>query len=411
MSWLSISLPNPFKSQESDEEDAVNKEEKVAGEEEESSSHVGGVKEDLSELGKTIGRQLWGVASFLAPPPVTDSSSDAAESSDSSSQTFLGIRNDFAEISGSFRSGLSLLSTNKAVNEISKLASNLLQLKEDEEGGDGDESSGEDHGGGDGDGIVGVTDEVLEFAQEMSMRPEFWVDFPLSISNDFNMSDIQREHASTVEHFTPSLAALRTRLCPSHMNEGHFWMIYFIMLYPRINEDDRRLLSTAQIVETRERLLQELQARKNTQLENPKNDDSHVEVSNEGCTIQEENNEVQEKESLAETANAALQVDTDEQENVEQWLEEDDGTGTSVDAPKQLGNEEDVSFSDLEDDDDDNDVPRRQPSSSSIQVVGASSPKSSSEWIQLNDNSGTQGSRKNAVRLTSHEKDSEGENI
>nr|DAD27410.1 TPA_asm: hypothetical protein HUJ06_028878 [Nelumbo nucifera] len=91
--------------------------------------------------------------------------------SSASYQLFLSIRNGFGKISGSFRSGLSILSTNKS-------------LKEDEEGGDGDESFGEDHGGGDGGGIVGVMDEDLQFAQEVSMRPEFCVDFPLSMSID-----------------------------------------------------------------------------------------------------------------------------------------------------------------------------------------------------------------------------------
>ncbi|XP_042487054.1 uncharacterized protein LOC122067287 [Macadamia integrifolia] len=250
MSWLSIPLPNPFKAQLSDdEENSAGKEEVGGGEEEESSSNGGRVKEDLSDLGKTIGRQLWGVASFLAPPPVSSSSEDplgpTSTTSDSSSQTLLGIRNDFAEIGGSFKSGLSLLSTNKAVNEISRLASNFLQFPkdgDDEEDGDVDESSVEDHGGE----IVGVTEEVLEFVREMSLRPECWTDCPLSLDNDFEMSEAQLEHVSTVEDLAPSLVALRVSLCPSHMNEGQFWLIYFILLYPRLNEHDSKLLSTSQ---------------------------------------------------------------------------------------------------------------------------------------------------------------------
>ncbi|KAF8393152.1 hypothetical protein HHK36_021393 [Tetracentron sinense] len=399
MSWFSISLPNPFKFQESDEDNL--KEETVSEEEEESSSHGGGVKEDLSELGQTIGRQLWGVASFLAPPPVTVTASDPSVSS--SSQTLLGIRSDFAEISGSFKSGFSLLSPNKAVNQISRLASNLLLLeKEEDSGNDGNESLAEDPPGG---GIVGVTDEVLEFVREISMRPEFWMNFPLSLDdgnlmpfflllflsvcsslNYFDISDAQREHASTVECLAPSLAALRLRICPNYMNDGHFWMV----------------------VEARELLLQKLQNRPNTLVENSKTDDLFVEVTSKGSSnIEEDNNQVQEKEVLAETVNSAQQVHIDEQKNIEQWLEEEDIiTGTSFDSPKQLGNEEDVSFSDLEDDDDD--VSSRQPGLRPVQDTGISPPNRSNDWVQLSETE-TQSNRKKAVQPISRAKDSEGE--
>ncbi|KAF8400603.1 hypothetical protein HHK36_013902 [Tetracentron sinense] len=373
MSWFSISLPNPFKPQEPDEENLTETEEKFS-EEEESSSNGGGVKEDLSELRKTIGRQLWGVASFLAPPPVTDSDAlnPPVTPSDSSSQTFLGIRNDFAEIGGTFKSGLSLLSTNKAVNGISRLASKILQFQKED---DGDEFLGEDFGGE--GSVIGVTKEVLRFVQEMSLRPECWVDFPLSLDNDFDMSDAQREHASTVERFAPSLAALRLRLCPTQLFK---------------------------IVEARDTLLQKLQNRTNAQVKSSRADNLFVEVSIKDSNIQEESGPVQEKEFLAETLNSAHQEKVDELENIEQWLEEEDVvTGTSADAQKQLGKEEDVSFSDLEDDDD---VSSRQ---LGLRLERVSSPSGSNEWIQLGENSDMQRGQKKAVPPTSREKDSEGE--
>ncbi|KAJ4958237.1 hypothetical protein NE237_025348 [Protea cynaroides] len=412
MSWLSIPLPNPFKSQPSDDEEDSEGKEEVEGEEEEeeSSSHGGGVKEDLSVLGKTIGRQLWGVASFLAPPPVNSSAQptvDSTSTDDSSSQRLLGIRNDFAEIGGSFKSGLSLLSTNKAVNEISRLASNFLQFPKDDEEEEGDDVDGfsvEDHGGD----IVGVTEEVLEFVQEISMRPECWTNFPLSLENDFEMSDAQREHASTVEDLAPSLVALKVRLCPGHMNEGQFWMIYFILLHPRLNEHDSKLLSTPQIIEARDSLLQKLQKRVNEQAESSKNDDSSIEVSDKGTKIQEESNPVQEKEVLVETVNAH-HIEADEQENNEQWLEEEeDEADTSVAPQKQLENDEDVSFSDLEEeDDDDNNTSTKQRSLNSEKGIGVSSRNNSNEWVQLSENSDSR--EKKVVQTTSREKDSEGE--
>lgn len=58
------------------------------------------------------------------------------------------------------------------------------------------------------------------------------------------MSDVQKEHASTVERLAPSLVALRLKL-QSYMSEEQFWIIYFILLLPRLSEQDFELLSTS----------------------------------------------------------------------------------------------------------------------------------------------------------------------
>ena len=60
---------------------------------------------------------------------------------------------------------------------------------------------------------------------------------------DFSMSNAQREHASTVEQLVPGFGSLRARVCSS-MSEEQFWMIYFLLLLPRLNADDFELLST-----------------------------------------------------------------------------------------------------------------------------------------------------------------------
>nr|CAN83851.1 hypothetical protein VITISV_037563 [Vitis vinifera] len=150
MSWL----PNPF---ESPQYDAVS-----------NPSHVAGVREDLSVFSQTIGRQLRGVAAFLAPPPSPPSSpSPVAAPSDSSSSassspTLRGIRNDLAEIGGSFKSGL-------------KTFSNLFQSQP----GDADDECLEDY-----DGVAGITEEVLHFVSQLSTRPECWTDFPSALDDD-----------------------------------------------------------------------------------------------------------------------------------------------------------------------------------------------------------------------------------
>lgn len=130
-----------------------------------------GVKEDISELTKSFSRQLWGVASFLAPPPPPDPDHDAASdpnrnpADDEEEDVIAGIRSDFAEIGGRFKSGISKLSGHKTVSEITKIASTFLQLGSEQQR--------------DLDGVIGVTEDVVAFARNVAMHPETWLDFPL----------------------------------------------------------------------------------------------------------------------------------------------------------------------------------------------------------------------------------------
>ncbi|KAJ6321037.1 hypothetical protein OIU78_016269 [Salix suchowensis] len=139
-----------------------------------------GVKEDLTELKQTLTRQLWGVASFLAPPPDHSVSNlDQSQPSDRSASycderepSDSGIGHDFAEIGGR--------------------GENLEELETGEFGGeDGDDDDWEL------EGAVGITDEVLAFARNIARHPETWLDFPLDEEedlDDFDLSDTQREH-------------------------------------------------------------------------------------------------------------------------------------------------------------------------------------------------------------------------
>lgn len=85
-----------------------------------------------------------------------------------------GIRSDFAEIGGRFKSGITKLSSNKAVSEFTKIASNFLQFGDEEEEKEFAARGSE----------VGVTDEVLAFARNIAMHPETWLDFPLPDDQD-----------------------------------------------------------------------------------------------------------------------------------------------------------------------------------------------------------------------------------
>ncbi|XVF36449.1 hypothetical protein REPUB_Repub19eG0059500 [Reevesia pubescens] len=239
-----------------------------------------GVKEDLSELKQTLTRQLWGVASFLAPPPPpsppppsrTNSSlqvnrllndrsnlnqfepSDRYVSGEvedpSDSAAVAGIRDDFSGIGG----------------RLSKMAADYFPFgsgENEEENEMENENEEEDEDEEDQRfNAVGITDEVLAFARNIAHHPETWLDFPLDPDedlDDFDMSVTQQEHAMAVEHLAPRLAALRIELCPCHMSESYFWKVYFVLLHPRLNKNDAEMLSTPQVVEARVMWMKELQ--------------------------------------------------------------------------------------------------------------------------------------------------------
>ncbi|PKU83472.1 uncharacterized protein LOC110113937 [Dendrobium catenatum] len=242
------------------------------------------VKEDLSDFTKALSSKIWGVASFLAPPPSSQTPSSSprnyfsAETSPSSrnrqqepttsgdsdlvdsfeSLRTAGIRSDFAEIGGTIKTGIARLS----INGISKIASTFLPLLDEEEELDQIEEKEEYEDFSD---VVGVTDEVLAFARNIACHPETWLDFPLLSDDDeefedFDMSVAQQDHALVVESLAPRLAALRIELCPNHISLGCFWMIYFALLHPRLNKHDAELLSTPQIVKARAILQHGLQS-------------------------------------------------------------------------------------------------------------------------------------------------------
>ncbi|CAN8270742.1 unnamed protein product [Cochlearia groenlandica] len=196
-----------------------------------------------SSIGSAIGRQLRGVAAFLAPPPTppSDQITDRLPPpSDSPTQlAFEGIRNDLAEISCNLKSG------------ISNLASNLLMFPSNKR------SLVKDH-----HQVVvvvpGISEDVVDFAVKISKRPGCWFDFPLSLNTEFELSEAQRAHATAIEELVPDLLAVKNEV-RSCMDDQHFWLIYFILLMPRLNPHDFELLATCKVFETRDQLLQKLQ--------------------------------------------------------------------------------------------------------------------------------------------------------
>ncbi|KAM7262538.1 hypothetical protein ACFE04_000221 [Oxalis oulophora] len=316
----------------------------------------------------TIGRQLRGVAAFLVPPPTTNKQvveEVKTPSSVSSQKKLIGIRNDLAEIKEGFK----------------RIASNLLYRNDDVL----EEVDEEDY-----DYVAGINDEVIDFIQKISLRNEYWIDFPLHLDNfnihDFEMSDDQKQHALAAERLVPSLATLRATTC-SVMDDAKFWFIYFILLLPRLNQNDFDLLSTSKIVETRNTLLLKLQSKKNVQM--------NSEISSRPCTSQQGNDEIihgevetrESKEDIKSVIYATEGLRIGDKQNTT-----DTDTGSIIN----VETDENTSFSDLEDDDSDF---SRRPSVNREKSEGmGSSPNVFKDWVQLNENSGLHKARHSVSR-------------
>jgi hypothetical protein len=285
-----------------------------------------------------------------------------------------------------------MLQNNLAVAEISKIASSILPFGQ----GDADEE----------EPVPGVTEEVVVFVRHISTRPETWLDFPLFISeryaDDFELSDAQYVHALSIEHLVPGLSDLKIQICSTDMTEACFWKIYFVLLHTKLNKQDAELLSTPQILEAREQLLQTLQAQNKrgskfsgessenmnastapaeekviqpssiqdkaetseiSSFEEPTSDIT-PEIESEKFPISTTGVEIVDKsvieeelavknESKTSPVPSKLRFETDEDE-VDEWPDDDpfEEVGAANNRTS-LGHEEDVSFSDLEDDEDD----------------------------------------------------------
>lgn len=155
-----------------------------------------------------------------------------------------------------------------------------------------------------------------------------------------------------------------------------------------------------QIVEAREILLQKLRNRRNEPVE----ESEPMTLSREGTRVnnnQGEGNPSQDQEDLVEASSS------------QQRAEIDHGNATSADTKKQPENEEEISFSDLEDNEnDENDLAGRLSRLRQARDGRVPSPNGSSEWVRLGEHSGTQGAGgggQKGGQSTSKGKDSEGE--
>jgi len=219
---------------------------------------------------------------------------------------------------------------------------------------------------------------------------------------DFELSDAQYVHALSIEHLVPGLSDLKIQICSTDMTEACFWKIYFVLLHSKLNQQDAELLSTPQILQAREQLLQSLQAQNKrgskfsgessenvnastapaeekviqpssiqdkaetseiSSFEEPTSDIT-PEIESEIFLISTTDVEIVDKsvieeelavknESKTSPVQSKLRFETDKDE-VDEWPDDDPAEEVSAANNRtSLGREEDVSFSDLEDDEDD----------------------------------------------------------
>lgn len=340
-----------------------------------------GVKEDLDEIKQTLTRQFWGMASFLAPPPSSTISQDEHEQQRQVDDDIISNQNSEME-QGVFR------------RDDPEPNSNTF----------GSDSEGEHEREFDIQCAVGITKEVLTFAMNIAMHPETWLDFPIDEeddNDDFEMSEDQRDHAMVVERLAPRLAALRIELCPCHMSESYFWKVYFVLLHSRLNKQDSEGLSTPQVMVARSMWMQELQKQTKPEFEifgrsdlysrdNAQHHDSTPSLSDdtysddmphrtygyrttslsmmadnesEKYTIESSGSHLSDKSVIEEnpsnkTENKDLKsgrasqiMIQDYDDDDDDWPDDDSDLGGYSGTPLPIVNEEDISFSDLEDDD------------------------------------------------------------
>ncbi|XP_078443166.1 uncharacterized protein LOC144712743 [Wolffia australiana] len=303
-----------------------------------------GMREDLSEITRSLARHLRAAADFLAPPPPSSSSPPSPIPT--------------VPVGAGLRSGLA------AISSLLGTPPDKQALQED----------------------MGLSQDLLTFVGFLSSRPEEWVQCPVPLDDGFEMTEPRKKHIYAVERLVPSLASLRTRLCPSQISEGAFWKIYLFLLHPKLSPHHSRLLSTSQIVEEMDRALLDLRNRIIRRLEISRANTAATSATTSAAfPTTRQTSEIEEVDegpgaatTAATTATRVTKVpDTRSWMDSIEWLE--DIEAVPAETRKPFESEDEPMLSDFEGD---LLIPglRRPMSSSSVEVVQFSTACSSVEW-------------------------------
>ncbi|KAF5456084.1 hypothetical protein F2P56_025596 [Juglans regia] len=313
-----------------------------------------GVKDDLSELKQTLTRQIWGMASFLAPPPSQPSTlsphyrhsepsdqSKSGDREDPSDDAASWIRSDIGEDEGTFRSG---------VTEISKMALNFLPF-----GSERYEGLLEERGLGES---VGITEEVLAFARNIAMHPETWLDFPLDEEEDLDVN-----YRALILTFTGFLnfSCKIYGSCDIIMAARAMWMQELQKITKENTDWFARSTSyskdSANILEEDFDPIPPIfsfepsSSTVATDFETEKHpiESTELEFIDKSVIVEEPTIKTENKDLLGGPSSKLLVQNFEDDED--DWPEEDSEVGRYSGAAICVGNEDDISFSDLEDDD------------------------------------------------------------
>ncbi|KAL5199627.1 hypothetical protein ABZP36_020830 [Zizania latifolia] len=205
-----------------------------------------GVRDDLTELG----RHLLDIACFLHPllgpvhtdsPPATPThrrSPSPRPATPPSPSILAGILADLAEIGGSITGGFSRRALTDHPPPLPFPTASSAPAAAESPRTDSSSASPPDASAAAAAAAADVADDVVRAAYALSARPEAWIDFPvLALDEDSGViSNIQRDHMEAIETLVPDLASLRSRLCPSYMDDDIFWKIYFRLLESNLSE-------------------------------------------------------------------------------------------------------------------------------------------------------------------------------
>ena len=104
-------------------------------------------------------------------------------------------------------------------------------------------------------GFQSITHIPYRYVNDFSFPRKFlyasfcnWLLMIKFLCADFDMSDIQQEHALAIERLTPNLAYLRLELWPGYLSNGQFWKIYFVLLHPQLSKEDALFITTPQVI-------------------------------------------------------------------------------------------------------------------------------------------------------------------
>ncbi|XP_061967945.1 uncharacterized protein LOC133691448 isoform X2 [Populus nigra] len=112
-------------------------------------------------------------------------------------------------------------------------------------------------GGGGGEEQLGVTQQLIDHAK--SFTTDTFKNFPLqdeatpssstktSSNVQRDLSEWQERHATLVLSKAKELSHLRFMLCPRHLKERQFWMIYFMLVKSHVAEYELHAIRLAKL--------------------------------------------------------------------------------------------------------------------------------------------------------------------